>query len=313
MTSKPWPFNKLREPTPADWGVGMTIGIAAYCVRQKAFILASDMMISTGDMSADFVGIKSRGIGQHWITLFAGNDISCVTPMLKHISAFLQGIPDTLENVTKAFTNSFHAQLKLKNENEILRPLGYTLGRFQKVGLQQLGSDTFSRLLYSIERQTLDVEFLVAGFEKDDAHLFTVKSPGTISNYTPLGFWAIGSGQTNALGSMFNAGNLVFSDIASTIYRVCEAKFNSESAIGIGKKTVLSILNQDATRWISPLDLTESVRPFWEKTRVLKVPTNAHVKTQEMWTNAQLYWAEQPSKTKLLSTPSTSQTSELEQ
>jgi hypothetical protein len=30
---KPWPWNTLPEPHPADWGIGMTVCIAAHCFR----------------------------------------------------------------------------------------------------------------------------------------------------------------------------------------------------------------------------------------------------------------------------------------
>lgn len=273
--------------------MGMTIGIAAYCAHDSVIVMACDMMISTGDMSADITGIKSRAIARHWLALFAGNDISSVVPLIKEVNGILKGEPDTLENVGQAFTNAFQTQLRQKNENEILRPLGYTLERFQEVGLQQLGNDQFSRLLFRIERQTLDVEFLVAGFDGDTAHIFTVRPPGAISNYTPLGFWAIGSGQTNALGSLFNSGAVVFADIPSTIYRVCEAKFNSESAIGIGKKTVLTLLRNDTSRWNVTFKLVDGLRPLWEKTRVLTVPPDAHAKTEEIWKAAVKHWEEE--------------------
>jgi 20S proteasome alpha/beta subunit len=278
----------------------MTIGIAAYSAPDNLIVVASDMMISTGNMSADVTGIKSRAIARHWLALFAGNDISCVVPILKEVNEILRPIPDTLENVGKAFVDALQTQLRLKNENEILRPLGYTLERFQEVGLHQLGSEQFSRLLFRIESQTLDVEFLVAGFDADVAQIFTVRPPGTISNYTPLGFWAIGSGQTNALGSLFNSGAVVFADTASTMYRVCEAKFNSESAIGIGKKTVLTLLRKDMSRWSAPFMFIDALRPLWEKTRVLTVPAEAHAKTEELWATAKKQWEQENDENKSL-------------
>ena len=266
----------------------MTVCIAANCYPEKCMVLAADTMVTTMDMSSDFVSVKSRGIGEKWMALFAGNDISCVDPIITEVreQCALTGCRDTLPEVRDAFIRAFQRQLRLKSENEVLKPIGYSLNEFKKLGLSQLGPENFSRFLYQMEQKSIDVEFLVAGFDKN-AHIFTVTSPGKISDFSPVGFWAIGSGQTNALGSLFNCqGALFASDISTTIYRVCEAKFSAEGATGVGKTTILTILRNDGERWNTFKEI-DSIRPIWEKTRVIKVPGDAKSKAEELWKTAQ--------------------------
>lgn len=238
-----WPWNTIKTPRPADWGIGMTVCIAAHCFPDNCMVIASDFMVTTGSMSADMTAFKQKAIGQHWMAEFAGDDISLVTPILRHARKFLSGKEDTLDNVASAFVDAFADQLRLKTENEILRPTGYSHQEFKESGLAQLGPETFSRIFYEIQQQSLDLEFMLAGFEGVEPYIFTVSSPGKVTHYTEIAFWAIGSGQTNALGSLFNLDSASrFGDTNDVIYRVCEAKFNAESAVGVGPETSLTVL-----------------------------------------------------------------------
>jgi hypothetical protein len=261
----------------------MTVCVCSHCSQSNTLLFASDSMISTTDMSSDNMAFKFRGIGGHWIAMFAGNDISSITPILRDVMAYLALRPDTLDNVQAAFITSFQRLLTDKAENEVLRPLGYTMEEFKQAGLQQLGPDHFSRLLFEIQQLRIDVEFLVGGFEDEKPYIFTVSPPGKVADYSPVGFWAIGSGQTNALGSIFNAGGLSrFQDLPTNLYRICEAKFNAENAVGVGKTTFVSVLEKTGRRYSIAAPAIETLRPHWEKTRVVNVANDATNKASEI-------------------------------
>ena len=201
MSLKPWPWNMLAEPTPADWGIGMTVCISAHSVTAMAFVLASDTMVSTGDMSAEAAAFKFYAFGTQWMAQFAGNDISPVTPIVRDVSRALDGKPETLENVVNAFQGAFRRQLQIKSEIGILGPLGYSsVEEFRTTGLAQLGPDLFSRAMIEMQQQELDLVFLVSGVDSAFSRpsLFTVRAKGEVSYFSEIGFWAIGSGQTNA-------------------------------------------------------------------------------------------------------------------
>jgi hypothetical protein len=283
-SGKPWPWNAIRGSCPADWGIGMTVCIAAHCFTENCIALTSDTMITTRDTSSDFTSVKTEPVGRTWIAMFAGNDITSVGLIFAEVHRLLHEAndDDTAANVRTAFTIAFQTELRKKSENEILQPLGYSLKEFKEVGLVQLGPEHFSRLVYQIQEQSLDLEFLVAGFDGGNAHIFTVTSPGTIADYTAVGFWAIGVGQTNALGSLFNSQSMFVADMETTIYRLCEAKFNGENAAGVGKKTVLTILASDGNRR-SLLREVDDLRAPWEATRALKVPEDGWTKASEIW------------------------------
>lgn len=235
--------------------------------------LLSDTMISTTDMSADFLAFKIDSVGKHWAALYAGDEISSVTPLIRKVTKSLKG--ETLEDVTRAFTEAFQDYIKSATETEILGPIGYSREDFKTSGLAQLGPEAFARLLYEIQQYRIDAQFLVAGFDGNAAHIFTVTSPGKITYYTEIGFWAIGSGQTNALGSLFNSGSLRFQEEEDCFYRVCEAKFNAETAIGVGRETAVAILYQDGLRTTTDFAKLRELKKKWESTKTTIVPLGA--------------------------------------
>jgi hypothetical protein len=280
-SGKPWPLNVIPEPRPADWGVGMTVCIAAHCYENndsECIFCVTDAMISTGEMSADLAARKIRGIAVGWNAMFAGNDISYVTPILRHVIKTTNGKPVNLDSITNAFVDAYKEQLRLRAESEVLTPLGYSLEEFKTDGLSQLGAEAFTRALYDVQQQIIDLTFLIAGFDGDESHIFTVSSPGKIDYYSDLGFWAIGSGQTHALGSIFNSTRrLRFLDRADALYRICEAKFNSENALGVGPTTIGSLIEPGKVQHTLYATVLEKFRPIWEQTKVVDPPPEAKI------------------------------------
>src|SRR5882724_6075971 len=107
---KSWPWNTLPDPRPADWGVGMTICIAAHCYSDKSIIMAADMMIGTSEMTADEAARKTQAVGDSWFAQYSGHDISPVVPILRSVfrSLVMYGPGgDSLDNVISAFVNAF--------------------------------------------------------------------------------------------------------------------------------------------------------------------------------------------------------------
>lgn len=287
-----WPWNMIPEPRPSDWDAGMTVCIAAHCYESKkpnedCIICVTDTLVSTGDMSADLTVRKLQPIGKHWMVMFAGEEISYITPMLSHVRRTLRGGQEFMNNVRDAFVSAYKEQLRIKAEDEILATIGYTLEEFRKSGLQELGSDIFSRLFYEIQQQTIGVTFMVAGYVNERPIIFTVESPGTVKYYDELGFWSIGSGQTNALGSIFNSRRRVrFMNRAEAVYRVCEAKFNAENADGVGSNTALGLIYPDGSRSVLGAGAANELKPIWESTRTFIVPDPAQEKAKEILARA---------------------------
>src|SRR5258708_12802324 len=111
MTSKPWPWNTLPEPTPADWGVGMTVCICLHCAATNSLLFAADSMVSTSDISSDSMAFKSKGLGNNWVVMYAENNISSLTPILRDVDPYVGINPDPLANVNQPLIPAIHTQL----------------------------------------------------------------------------------------------------------------------------------------------------------------------------------------------------------
>lgn len=283
---KPWPWSTIREPRPEDWQIGMTVCVAVENRIESYLVVVSDMKVSTTDMSADFASIKVRSIGSRWVVTFSGSDMTPVMPIIRKAKRLLTRGESVIE-IERAFVDAYKSYIQELAEANVLSPIGYTLEEFKKHGLEQLGQEQFSRHLYELEQQKTDAQFLVAGYDDSDpmAHIFTVSYPGVVNNYSTLGLWAIGSGQTNALGSLFNADikTALYSTMPETIYRACEAKFNAENAEGVGKETAGIILTKDGYRKGISGDGIRKLKLHWQRTRVLKVPQEAQADANEIW------------------------------
>src|SRR6202035_4082325 len=109
-----------------------TVCIAAHCNTDKCIVLASDMMISTVDMSADVAAMKMYPVGRHWVTQFAGGEVSQLTPILDFVQKKMGHESETLPFVSQLFSTAWEHRLQQKIETEVLRPLGYTLEKFRE-------------------------------------------------------------------------------------------------------------------------------------------------------------------------------------
>ena len=80
------------------------------------------------------------------------------------------------------------------------------------------------------------------------------------------GFAIIGSGFHMALG-ILSARSIKQLSVEQLIYRLCEAKFTSETATGVGRKTMLLVLSANGV--VSLLDpvCIENLRLEWEYAR----------------------------------------------
>src|ERR1700685_1769898 len=80
-----------KRPTPADFGFGVTNGIAAKAHFKQCVVLASDLRVSFGDTipSADMAQIKEVYVSQHWRALLAGDDIGSAIPVIDRVREIL--------------------------------------------------------------------------------------------------------------------------------------------------------------------------------------------------------------------------------
>jgi hypothetical protein len=260
----------------------MTVCIASICHTSDGdYILGiSDKMLSMSTASADDLAIKFTSVGNRWVAMFAGNDISPVVPVFKTVRRSASQLSEeTLEEIVDLFRAAIRKESTKRAEAIVLSRFDLDMAEFRRSGLASLGSELFTRLAYEIEQVSLDLTFLVFGFEGTQdpkPHIFTIDGKGEVSYYDIGGFWAIGSGQTSALGTLFGTrGSVTCKELPDALYLLAKAKFSAESALGVGKETIAFILEANSDRYLVHTSEMRKVKEIWEASRGPDVPSGA--------------------------------------
>jgi hypothetical protein len=170
-----------------------------------------------------------------------------------------KGLKPTVVYFLEAFREQLHARIR-----QILMPYGMTLENYHLIGLA-LGPN-FQRILLEMSTASVDATFLVFGYDiQKMPHIFTIKDKGEVEYFDRSGFWAIGSGQTAALGSLFNKSHSRFNPYKRVLLNVCEAKFAAEAAPGVGRGSFVVVIHPDGSH-LTQYDI-EPVRKAYERVR----------------------------------------------
>lgn len=227
----------------------MTVCIAATVLR-KWIVTISDRKVSVpGFFTADPAMEKIDPVHPSWTAMVSAEDITDAMPIWDRVRKKLGlegGKPNppppekTLAEVETAFIQAFQEERKLRITNQFFATYELTPERFLSDGKRLLGLSLFTDLWNQIAQFRIGCDFLVAGFDSaQGAHVFTVEDPGICKSYDSLGFWAIGSGQQQALSSIFFSFKDVDSNptFESIMYDLCAAKFMAETTGGVGEST----------------------------------------------------------------------------
>jgi 20S proteasome alpha/beta subunit len=273
LSVKPWPWNTLPDPTPADWGIGMTVCVAAYCSAADAWVCAADYLLSVGDMAAENLVFKMDAIGSNWIAMSAGNDMSPLRNILGAVHEEVKAKDDSLPTILDAFRKAYRAEITQAVETDLLSRFQMDMSEFKRDGNNIFGPEIFSRMVYQIQETELDLAFLVVGFDRGKERIFKVSTPGKITFYDSPGFWALGSGETAALSILFACKSpIVFKSLPAVVSKVAQAKFAAERVPGVGQLTSIVILKKTHTRMHILNDELHELRKAWEDVEIEDVP-----------------------------------------
>src|SRR5579872_6410181 len=150
MYPKPRPtWGRPKKPTPADWGLGMTVCVAAMCDSGKSIVAASDHKLTIGNLAAEGVALKGTPIGWEWNVMFAGDDMTHAKPILARtkelLSTYTKESDDyaTYQMVASALADAHDERLHRQIEARYLRNFGLTVDLFREHGKEQLSSTLY--------------------------------------------------------------------------------------------------------------------------------------------------------------------------
>jgi 20S proteasome alpha/beta subunit len=231
-------------------------------------------MLSSGSavQATDNATLKSRKIAKRWALMFAADDANLFLPIVKSCWGFMEarGEDHDLHTVQDAVVTAYSSMFDAEFTSRYLARYSISsITAFRGIGLAQFGQERFDRVCDEIDRFDLGITLLCYGYDtKKIPHIFEVSNPGKITEHDLLGYAVIGSGWYMATASLRR--RTLPPDLEMMIYRLLEAKFSAETALGVGKSTSLLTMNSDGKDGAIGSGSIEKIREVWERT--LKEP-----------------------------------------
>ena len=239
----------------------MTVAIVAFPPSKTEIVTVSDQRLSYGEVipAADEGTMKNVKITRKWSMMFAAEDATAFTPVLNETMDILLKLDMPVSEhkrlqrdftagmVMDAARRAYEKEFNERFFREKLARFGFAdISEFRKFGYAEMGKDLYHQYSMDLAKFNLGLEILVYGFDNAGGRIvFEVANPGKIINHTMRGYAAIGSGTLMALAALNKKP--LGPTLADTIYRVVDAKFSSETARDVGKKTHVITLSSEGT------------------------------------------------------------------
>lgn len=292
------PASTQRTHSPADWGICMTVCIAAACNTSRTIVTVSDRMAvwGQGETTADNVLLKLVRVHHpNWIAMIAGDDITIgVENVIRHAADTLLAYerpPSTLE-VQAALIGAWRDEQNRVGQTMVLNPFRLTVEQFVRDGRQIFGGAKFSELATDLSiASKLKCQLLVCGFDENKMPaLLVCDDDFGCRDYSRGGYVAIGSGQSQAFNSLSFHEYDTMCDLGQAIYRVCAAKFMAEKSVGVGRETVVMCLREDGKTKLMFKRAIEPIRKLWEEEGRPRLPSEEHINARIGSIESQLPW-----------------------
>jgi hypothetical protein len=261
--------------TTNNWGCDVTIAIAGFVPARDEIVSVSDARLSHGESipAADDATMKNRKIATTWGMMFAAVDSTAFVPVVNAVQSTLNVAEGKREfkdadelTVQKVVQEAYEREFNERFFRENLARFGYAdVSDFRRNGLAELGKDLYTQYAVELAKFDLGLELLVYGFDPDSgaSQLFEVTNPGKITSHRLRGYAAIGSGSLMALAALNRKA--ITPGLPETIYRFLDAKFSSETARDVGRKTHVIITKSNGQHGILPQKTIEQIREIWEE------------------------------------------------
>jgi hypothetical protein len=215
--------------------------------QPKAILAVNDTRFSWGELSMDS-GWKMQTVHRRWRVMFAGP----VSPVTALIDAVKTEVASAKTTPYRAFARqcakAYREERRRLIESEILGE--HDIHSYAEYEALKNTSDNalYEAIREKIKKEEQEWNLLFIGFDDvGKPHIFVITEYGKIQWCDLFAFAAIGSGAWIAHHALAQFGYNRFMARSEATYGLLAAKFASESADGVGKKTGFLIL-KDADR-----------------------------------------------------------------
>ncbi len=230
----------------------MTVCIAAICDSGKRVVAVADKMITyPPPVNIEFESVESKIELMTSSCLFmASGNVSFASDINAKVRGALGGnTTPSIDSLADSFKVEYQNVRSEKiNDTIVSGTFGKDFEAFKSRGgtlpqYLQTQPTTYGQIILASNNFNLNLELIVCGIDTKGAHVFNIYHPGASTSLDKLGYSAIGSGANHALIRLSLLGQNTKLGLKSTLVNVLEAKYISELAPGVGKRTSVAIID----------------------------------------------------------------------
>jgi hypothetical protein len=273
-------LSKLPTSRQADWGIKVSVCIAALCEKRKMVVAASDMLVTLGSVATDISVLKNEVVYPRWAVMTAGDDTEHIDPILARAKQLLSKKWErkSPQQVASKLTQAYQERIQQEIAASVLTRYRFTSNTFRDSGKKRLTASVFNALAAKIASVKIRPHFLVAGFGHDGlGHIIGLMGEGAPVSYDKLGYWSIGEGAPMALASLgfFNHQPRLSGTLSpgECVYQVMAAKFMSEATKTVGRQQFVAVYGPEdgQVRFLSLAD-QHRIREAWKLEGAPRIP-----------------------------------------
>jgi hypothetical protein len=243
----------------------MTICIGATCASSKTAIVASDRMITTGDLTIAFEHDVSKitQLTANCLALTAGAAL-IHTDLFRNVMRNIHaGATPPISEIVEKVKDEY---LKIRNrvvEEEYFKVRGYDIKWFTE-NQRALNPEVALRLDHELERYKLNLNILIAGVDGVGAHLYYIYPPCSSQCFEALGYCGMGTGERHAESTFISYRYTPSFPLKTALYVTYEAKRRAEIAVGVGENTDMAIISRAGIQFLKP-EILDTLKKIYEK------------------------------------------------
>ena len=262
----------------------MTICIAAACNASRdggtKIVLCADWLQSSGLGSAETIH-KQAWLPGNLVCLTAGDvtEINALVRVLRTHFKALDEIDET--NIIPTVRGALHARLAEKRDEFAIGQFGYGYDEVFRFGRDRLPDAVFAKFILDTSRIDLRTQCIIAGFVRGDDFLIETTQHAEIR--LPSHFSCVGSGALLAKSALLQRSYRRTDDFGPALYQVYEAKRTAENEVGVGKSTLIMVLNEDGAHRNFKIDSLDYLDNLYRKYGPQLVPILMDVPDELFW------------------------------
>src|SRR5262249_21542574 len=150
-----------------------------------------------------------------------------------------------VEFLEKAFSAAHDEAVSV----EVLGPRLLTKEEYTRAITSSKTNDVIRSVSETVNKFVLDCDLLICGYDShSQPYIFHLAHPGRVTDYSNIGFHAIGSGAEKAISQLLFADYKRLAGLPRSLYECFDAKAHAEMSIGVGYEWDASFVTDEGPK-----------------------------------------------------------------